>query len=185
MEFPQSEPFGCIVADPPWPYGTRDAIPRCQKVNGETAMGVGDTQYPFMPVSEIAALPVSQIAAPKSHLYLWCTNSFLVQAHEVAVAWGYEPKTVLTWGKVKRDGTPSMKTGWWFRGSTEHVVFATRGQLRLLSGARPTLYLSERLPHSVKPDWFFALCEECSPGPRLEMFARRRREGWLSWGNEV
>ena len=29
------------------------------------------------------------------------------------------------------------------------------------------------------------LCEECSPGPYLELFARRPRLNWTVWGNEV
>ena len=78
-----------------------------------------------------------------------------------------------------------MKTGYWFRGATEHCLFAVRGILRLVETvAEPTLWLWPRLPHSVKPDAFYDLVERVSPGPRLELFARTQRLGWDSWGNE-
>lgn len=178
--------FKTIVADPPWPYGTRDAITRSIKNDGNPALGVGDTGYQFMTMSDLCAMPVADVCDNSAHLYLWTTNSFLREAHDLVEAWGFKVKTCLTWGKVKADGTASMKTGYYFRGATEHCLFAVRGSLRLqVKYGKPTLYLSRRLPHSVKPDWFYALCEECSPGPRLELFARCPREGWTVWGNEV
>lgn len=135
-------------------------------------------------MAELKAMPIPADAT--AHLYLWTTNGFLREAHDLAEAWGFKVKTCLTWGKVKDDGTASMKTGYYFRGATEHCLFAVRGSLPLqVKHGKPTLYLSRRLPHSVKPEWFYALCEECSPGPRLELFARRKRHGWASWGNEV
>jgi N6-adenosine-specific RNA methylase IME4 len=139
-----------------------------------------------MSLSEMKALPVAEWAEPNAHLYLWTTNAFFSEAHELAETWGFEPKTVLTWGKVKPDGSPSMKMGHYYRGATEHAIFCVRGRLKLIGEAtRPTLYLSPRLGHSVKPDWFYQLVEEKSPGPRLEMFARRSRVGWDAWGNEA
>jgi N6-adenosine-specific RNA methylase IME4 len=79
-----------------------------------------------------------------------------------------------------------MKTGYYFRGATEHVVFAVRGSLKLTSTRGvSTAFLHPRTPHSVKPDAFYSLIEECSPGPYLELFARRTRPGWSVWGNQV
>jgi N6-adenosine-specific RNA methylase IME4 len=143
-----------------------------------------EKRYGKMSMAELKAMPIPTDAT--AHLYLWTTNGFLREAHDLAEAWGFKVKTCLTWGKVKDDGTASMKTGYYFRGATEHCLFAVRGSLPLqVKHGKPTLYLSRRLPHSVKPEWFYALCEECSPGPRLELFARRPREGWTVWGNEV
>lgn len=178
--------FKCIVADPPWPYGTRNAITRTIKKDGTPAVGVGDTGYPFMSIEELCQMRVASVADKSSHLYLWTTNAFLREAHDVAEAWGFKVKTCLTWGKIKEDGSPSMKTGYYFRGATEHCLFGVRGSLRLkVNYGKPTLYLSKRLPHSRKPVWFYRLCEEASPGPYLELFARRRRKNWESWGNEI
>ena len=180
-------PFRCIVADPPWPYS--GGGPKAYKNNGtlETFPGADHTMhYGSMTMPDLCAMPVANVADNPAHLYLWTTNGFLREAHELAEAWGFKVKTCLTWGKVKADGTASMKTGYYFRGATEHCLFAVRGSLRLqVKHGKPTLYLSRRLPHSAKPDWFYELCEECSPGPYLELFARRPREGWTVWGNEV
>lgn len=142
--------------------------------------------YSTMEIEDIENLPVKKLVADSAHLYLWTTNAFLIEAHWVAESWGFKPKTMLTWGKVKESGVPSMKTGYYFRGATEHCLFCVRGSLKLLTTVgKPTLYLSRRLAHSVKPDWFYSLVEECSPGPRLELFSRRPRNGWDIWGNEV
>ncbi len=185
-------PFRCIVADPPWPYSS----PRAVVGNGGRGAQGGRAaeiiqadvgqHYQTMSMPDLCSMPVASVADTPAHLYLWTTNAFMREAHELALAWGFKVKTCLTWGKVKDDGTASMKTGYYFRGATEHCLFAVRGSLPLLvKHGKPTLYLSRRLPHSVKPEWFYALCEECSPGPRLELFARRERPGWTVWGNEV
>ena len=180
--------FRCIVADPPWPYSGDGPV----GTGGRGAAFVRDLPHPGsakrygkMSMAELKAMPIPADAT--AHLYLWTTNGFMREAHDLAAAWGFKVKTCLTWGKVKEDGTTaSMKTGYYFRGATEHCLFAVRGSLPLqVKCGKPTLYLSRRLPHSVKPEWFYALCEECSPGPRLELFARRARPGWTVWGNEV
>lgn len=133
-------------------------------------------------------MPVCESAEDDAHLYLWTTNTFIVEAHELARAWGFHPITVLTWVKTKHEGEllrVSMKTGYYFRGATEHIIFGVRGSLRLQTKeGLPTAFLWPRLGHSVKPDDFYDLVEKASPGPYLELFARRNRLGWDTWGNE-
>jgi N6-adenosine-specific RNA methylase IME4 len=145
--------------------------------------------YPVMPLEEIIKLPVAAMAASDCHLYLWTTNAFLADgsAAQVARAWGFKPTTVLTWTKEKKgsDGEPSMKTGFHFRGATEHIVFCTRGRTAQKGPPRPTSYFSPRAAHSEKPQMFFDLAVEKSSGPYLEMFARSARPGWDRWGNEL
>lgn len=181
--------FKTIVADPPWPYSapanygnTLEHRPNRDK--GLAKIGAGSkARYGVMAIQDICDLHPE--AEPDAHLYLWFTNAFAVEAHTIARAWGFKPSTILTWVKIKPDGTPSMKMGYNFRGATEHVLFAVRGKLRTANRATPTAFLWPRTPHSVKPDAFFDLVEKCSPGPYLEMFARKTRLGWTSWGNEV
>lgn len=142
--------------------------------------------FDTMSIADLCALPVKDLAERDAHLYLWTTNAFMVEAHQIAKAWGFEPKTILTWGKVHQDDRtrPSMKTGYWFRSATEHIVFAVRGSLRI-TGALPTLFLWPRIgKHSVKPEAFIDMVEQASPGPYLEMFSRRQRFNWSTWGNE-
>jgi N6-adenosine-specific RNA methylase IME4 len=145
------------------------------------------THYKVMSIEEIKALPVAKHVEHDAHLYLWTTNSFMVEAHEVVRAWGFEPKTIITWVKTQKNHPtqPSMKTGYWYRSATEHVLFAVRGSLRLCGSASPTAVLSPRLPHSVKPQWCYELIEQQSAGPYLELFARKIRAGWNAWGDQI
>jgi N6-adenosine-specific RNA methylase IME4 len=186
--------FKTIVADPPWPYST----PRAVVGNGGRGSDGGraaqiiqadvSQHYPVMSIEAISALSVEARAEDDAHLYLWTTNSFMVEAHAIARAWGFEPKTIITWVKHKKgdDDSPSMKTGYWFRSATEHILFAVRGSLRLaVPEGIPTWFYAARLPHSVKPEESYQLIERSSFAPRLELFARRERAGWDRWGNEV
>lgn len=174
--------YRTIVCDPPWPYD--GAGMRGYKTDGTVDEGVSSSErYGAMSIADLCALRPP--AEDNAHLYLWTTNSFMVQAHEIALAWGFKPKTICTYGKVQADGTPSRKSGYYFRGATEHWIFAVRGSLKLCTDvALATLWLWPRLPHSVKPEAFYDLVEQASPGPYLEMFSRRGRFGWDSHGNE-
>lgn len=182
--------FNTVLCDPPWPYDNVDgprAAPdhRPNSWSGVTGCAGSAGRYGSMSIAKIKAIPVPAAISRPAHLYLWTTNSFLVEAHEIARAWGFVPKTLLTWIKTKADGTPSMKTGYYYRSATEHILFAVRGSLRLAGPCRPTAYMLPRQPHSVKPDFFYDLIEEQSPGPYLELFARRPREGWTAVGNGI
>lgn len=180
--------YRTIVADPPWPYETsktgRFAIPKPAKDIGQ--QGVEQMGYGVMEISDLCALIPP--AADNSHLYLWTTNSFMREAFEIAEAWGFRQKTILTWAKTHQ-GDParvSMKTGYYFRGATEHCLFCVKGSQPLeTKEGLPTAYLWPRIgQHSAKPDAFYDLVEKASPGPYMEMFARRARFGWDYWGNE-
>lgn len=183
--------FKTIVADPPWPYKTPGQIGASleHRPNRDKTLGAGNagsrSRYGAMEILDICKIgfPVEDNA----HLYLWFTNTFAVEAHTIAKSWGFRPMTILTWTKIRAaDGQPSMKMGYYFRGATEHVLFSVRGSLRLQTKrALPTGYLWPRTAHSVKPDAFYALVEEASPPDYLELFARKTRLGWVSWGDEV
>jgi len=182
--------FRTIVADPPWPYKTPGQIGASldHRPNRDKTLGAGNagsrSRYGAMGLQDICALTFQ--AHENAHLYLWFTNKFAVEAHTVAEAWDFRPITILTWTKIKADGSPSMKMGYYFRGATEHILFAVRGSLRLQTReALPTAYLWPRTQHSTKPDAFYDLVERASPPDYLELFARRTRLGWSSWGDEV
>lgn len=180
--------YNTVLADPPWPYNNVDgprAAPDHRPNSWNTPTGaVGSAlRYGSMPIAKLKELKLN--VSDNAHLYLWTTNSFLVEAHDVAHAWGFKPKTLITWVKMKTDGTPSMKAGYYYRGATEHILFCVRGKQRLLGLPAPTAYLSPRLAHSVKPEWSYRLIEQQSPGPYFEMFARVVRPNWDAWGNQV
>lgn len=159
--------FRTIVADPPWPYGNT------------ATRGSAEDHYPTMSMDELAALDVAGLADDSAHLYLWVTNGFLREGFDLIDAWGFVYKACLTWVK------PQMGLGNYFRGATEHVLFAVRGRLPTLSRSTVNWFEARRGRHSAKPDTFYDLVETSSPGPYLELFARRQRLGWSSWGNEA
>jgi len=159
--------FATIVADPPWPY------------SNQATRGAAEDHYQTMTLEELAALPLTERAAPDAHLYLWVTNAFLPDAFEIVKSWGFEYKTLLTWVK------PQMGMGNYFRNVTEHVLFCVRGRLRTLSKDTINVINARRTQHSEKPEAFYQLVEKSSPGPYLELFARRERDGWQVWGDEV
>jgi N6-adenosine-specific RNA methylase IME4 len=180
--------YTTIMADPPWKYDGGLTFAASNTLRGRKSMGIAaHDRYPTMATPDICKLPIGELAARDAHLYLWTTNAFMREAHDVATAWGFEQKTIITWGKtqVENPMLPSMKMGYYYRSATEHVLFCVRGSLSLVGPAAPTLFLHPRLPHSVKPARFYEMVEQQSPGPYLEVFARRRRPGWDVWGNEV
>ena len=81
-------------------------------------------RYETMTLEEIKALPVSEIAGEKAHLYLWVPNALLPEGLEVMSAWGFEYKSNLVWEKVRKDGGPDGRgVGFYFRNVTELVLF--------------------------------------------------------------
>jgi N6-adenosine-specific RNA methylase IME4 len=133
--------------------------------------------YPTMSLAEIAALPVP--AAPDAHLYLWTTQRFLREAFPILDAWGFRMASVLVWSKPPKGVVGT------FVCSTEFCLFARRGTLAHRERHIGTCFQWSRGTHSAKPEAFLDLVERVSPGPYLEMFARRQRLGWDTWGNEA
>lgn len=186
--------YQTIVADPPWqvgagPYGggyERGADGKQQPWAKPASNRSRPLAYPSMSVAQMCSLRVP--AAKDAHLYLWTINRYLSQAFDVMDAWGFNYSTTLVWAKRPMGGG----LGGCYGIATEFVLFGRRGSLPALSRVgrnwfdwkRP--YDSRGKPrHSGKPGAFFEMVEQVSPGPRLEMFAREKRNGWHSWGNEV
>jgi N6-adenosine-specific RNA methylase IME4 len=170
--------YRTIVADPPWRYRQQRIVTTSKTPETRPE---ADAQYPTMAVEDIAALPVREMTDEDAHLYLWVTNPILFEARPIVEAWGFEYVTLLTWRKL---GTLGM--GYYFRGDTEHVVFAVRGKAPIPPDKRArNWFAAPKTGHSRKPDLFYEMVERVSPGPYLELFARRRRYGWDVWGDEA
>jgi N6-adenosine-specific RNA methylase IME4 len=172
---------GTILADPPWRFLNRTGkmAPEHRRLS----------RYTTMTTAAIMDLPVAELAAPRCHLYLWVPNALLVEGLEVMRSWGFTYKSNLVWYKVRKDGGPDGRgVGFYFRNVTELVLFGVRGKgnRTLAPGRRQTnVVVSRKREHSRKPDELYEIIEGCSPGPRLELFARNLRPGWAQWGNEV
>jgi N6-adenosine-specific RNA methylase IME4 len=172
--------FGTILADPPWQF-----INRTGKVAPEHKRL---RRYTTMTLGEICDLPVAQYAQKPSHLYLWVPNALLAEGLAVMKAWGFTYKSNLVWYKIRKDKGPDGRgVGFYFRNVTELVLFGTRGYLRTLDAGRRQVNLlaTQKREHSRKPEELYPIIEACSPGPRLELFARHERPGWVAWGDEV
>lgn len=171
-EFPNKR-YRCIVIDPPWPI---------KKIEREERPNQGvELDYPTMSLEDIAALPIGDMADTSGcHLYLWTTQKFLPAAIAMVGDWGFKYQCILTW--VKNVGfTPYS---WMY--DTEHVVFATSGHAPLDRLGLRLSFSAKVIGHSIKPDIFYeGRVIPASPEPRLEMFARKNRDGFEVWGNEI
>lgn len=181
LHFCDGKKYATIYADPPWRFQNRTGkvAPEHRRLS----------RYETMTLGDIKSLPVSQIAADKSHLYLWVPNALLPEGLAVMEAWGFDYKSNLIWEKVRKDGQPDGRgVGFYFRNVTEILLFGVRGSKnRTLDPARSQVNLIRAMKreHSRKPDEMVELIERCSPGPFLELFARGNREGWDMWGNQA
>lgn len=196
--------YRTIVADPPWPMPSTGKTTRGETDTrgvytaksgrvvdgmwwGKHRGGTVDLPYSTMTLDEIGALDVGNLAEDDAHLYVWTTNRFLEATYGIVRGWGFRPAQVLTWCK------PPMGVGFGgaFTVTTEFVIFARRGTLAHARRQDSSwwnwsrVYENGHIAHSAKPDAFLDLVEQVSPGPYLEMFARRNRLGWDTWGNEA
>jgi N6-adenosine-specific RNA methylase IME4 len=171
--------FGTILADPPWRFNnnTGKVAPEHRRLK----------RYSTLSLDEIMAIPVNNVAAENSHLYLWVPNALIDEGLRVMKSWGFKYKTNLIWYKIRKDGGPDGRgVGFYFRNVTEMVLFGVKGELRTLQPGRSqvNILLSRKREHSRKPDQLYKIIETCSPGPYLELFARGSKKNWTTWGNE-
>jgi N6-adenosine-specific RNA methylase IME4 len=170
LPLPTQEKYQTIVIDPPWDY----------EREGFVNTRVPSVPYVTMSLDDIAKLPVGSLAQENCHLYLWTTNLFLPMSFALLEKWGFKYATLLTWVK------PRQVLSHWFNSKTEHVIFGVKGSQPPGRRDATTVILGDRPKrHSTKPEEFYKLVESYSPGPWLEMFARKERPGWKSWGAEV
>ncbi|OHB74904.1 MAG: S-adenosylmethionine-binding protein [Planctomycetes bacterium RBG_16_55_9] len=172
--------YGTILADPPWQFSNRTGkvAPEHRRLS----------RYATLSLRQIRELPIATIARAESHLYLWVPNALLPEGLRVMEAWGFKYKTNIVWHKARKDGGPDGRgVGFYFRNTTEMVLFGIRGRLRTLAPGRRQVNVirSRKREHSRKPDELYRIIEACSPGPYIELFARGKTAGWDQWGNEV
>ena len=173
-DIPEPPPFPTgtyrtICADVPWRFDTGGA---------DFGDGLAADCYPTMSLEEICSLPIGDLAAPDSHLYLWVPATKIPDGMKVMDAYGFRFVALLTWVK------PSGGLGRWWRYATEYVAFGVKGKLMTRPNLTNVIH-AKRTGHSRKPDEFYDLVEQASPGPYVDLFARRQRAGWTCWGNQV
>jgi N6-adenosine-specific RNA methylase IME4 len=163
--------YPIIYADPPWRYD----------FSRSTSREI-ENQYPTMELNDICNLEVVKIANDDCVLFLWATNPKLQEALLVIDSWGFEYKTNMVWVKDK------IGMGYYARSQHELLLIATRGSVPVPAAEfRPSSVIySDRDQHSKKPDGVYDLIEKMYPEyAKVELFARNKRDGWESWGNQL
>ena len=160
IAFTNGKKYNTIYADPPWQFQNRTGkvAPEHKRL----------TRYETMTLADIKALPVSDIADHKAHLYLWIPNALLPEGLAVMDAWGFEYKGNVVWEKVRKDGLPDGRgVGFYFRNVTEILLFGIKKKSapnRTLPPARSQVNLirAQKREHSRKPDEIIPIIEACS-----------------------
>ncbi|MCQ5034405.1 MT-A70 family methyltransferase [Coprococcus sp. DFI.6.81] len=172
----ETKKYGIIYADPPWRY------------NMSRGHGVAENHYPTMSIEEICALPVADIAAEDSALFLWGTFPQLKEAMRVIDAWGFRYKTLaFLWLKQnKKADTWFYGMGFWTRSNAEVCLLATRGHPKRQTAGIHQFVITRIEEHSKKPDIVRdKIVQLVGDQPKVELFARQKVPGWDSWGNEI
>jgi ParB/RepB/Spo0J family partition protein len=166
---PGNGPYRVTVVDLPWPYEQRVDDPSHRAVH----------PYPTMSIAQMCALPVPTIMHHDSILWLWTTNYYMRHAYDVLDAWGFAPKTILTWAKDR------MGNGDWLRG--QHCILAVRGKPVVTLTNQTTLLHAPVRGHSAKPREFYDLVESLCPAARYaDLFSRyRHNDKWDCHGDEA
>lgn len=193
--------YRTVLVDPPWPSST-------QTKRGHWLSNNTKPRYQTMSRNELMELGVSDIAEPDAMLVMWATWMHLPLAFELIHQWGFEYCTGFPWLKTVRlsedewnkwdEGyltsnraipKPIFGPGVWVQHCTELILLARRGKpFGKLGNPRPArqgIIISPRGEHSEKPVELHEWLESKFPEPRIELFARQRREGWTCWGNEL
>ena len=175
--------YAAILADPPWPFATWS-----HKGQGRS----GEAHYNTMTHADLEFMPVVDLAAPDSVLFMWVVQTQVPEAIKLIDAWGFTQKSIaFAW--IKGAGLPlfpddvcdQMGMGKWTRAGFEQCLLATRGKPTRLNADVRQVIVDKRREHSRKPDCVHERIERLVAGPYLELFARAERPGWTTWGNEV
>ena len=158
--------YKTIMLDPPW------------DINQKGKLGAIN-HYNLMTLDQIRNLPIPELAADDAHLWLWVPNGLVPEAIQLIKDWGFTYRNSFYWIK------PRLGLGVYLRNASETVLFATRGKAPVLFKGQPNWLFAPLQDHSHKPEEMYEVIERVSPGPYLELFARRHRHGWDSWGNEI
>lgn len=173
--------YKIIYADPPWDYGGR-------KLNASSGGKELNDHYPTMKIEDICALPIKQLADKNCLLFLWVTYPHLEKSFDVIKSWGFKYSTVaFEWVKMTSTGKNVCFMGsWTCGGGIELCLLARRGSVKRVHKNVRKMIIAERKRHSEKPDETRKrIIDLVGDLPRVELFARKKIEGWDVWGNEV
>ena len=168
--------YKTIVIDPPWAIGSLANTGR----TGHKIKPMSDN-YKTMSIEEIKKIPIKNIAEDNAFIFLWTTHRFLPDCFEILKEWGFKYHLTLTWDKGRG------LTHFGFHRKTEFCLFAYNGKLNheVKGKSIHSVMYEYNKGHSIKPDIFYDEIQRKFPEPYLDVFARREREGWAVFGDEV
>ena len=163
--------YRIVYADPPWNYD--NTMP-------EYVTAPSD-YYQLMTFDEISGMPINKIVEDNAVLFLWVTSPILEDSFRVINAWGFKYKASFVWDKIKHN------MGHYNSVRHEFLLICVRGSCQPdKQKLHDSVQSIERLEHSAKPEKFREIIDEIYPeGKRIELFARKRAEGWDAFGNEL
>lgn len=164
--------YRVFYADPPWQYGNK----------GLDEYGHAERHYPTMSIQELCDMPIRDISEDNAVLFLWVTSPFLEDSFKVINAWGFKYKTSFVWDKVKHN------MGHYNSVRHELLLVCTRGSCTPdESKLFDSVQAHERTDkHSEKPEIFRDIINTLyKHGNKIELFARKKTEGWVVYGNQV
>jgi len=181
--------FDIVYADPPWDYGGKLQFDKSSTssenldLSKNIFISSASFVYPTLKTKELMKLKLNEITNDDALLFMWATNPHLAQAIELGEAWGFDYKTVgFVWNKMVHN------PGQYTMSYCELCLIFKKGKIPQPRGARNIKQLinSPRSAHSEKPLQVIENIEKMFPTQsKIELFSRRRRDGWLSWGLDV
>lgn len=144
--------------------------------------------YDLMPMKEIEGLPIHDISAENSVLFMWATFPYLKEQIQLFDKWGFRYRTLgFSWIKTNpKNGKPFFGVGYYAKSNCEVCLMGIKGKMKPVSNSVSSCVISPRREHSRKPDEVRErIVELFGDLPRIELFARHQSVGWDCWGNEV
>ena len=179
IQWTEMKKYDVILADPPWTFSVWNAEKSDRHVSHK---------YDLMSKDDICNLPIGNFAKENCALFIWATWPNILEAFEVIKKWGFTYRTeAWTWVKAKASGFGHhFGMGYYTRANTEPCLLAVKGAMPVVAHDVLGLIYAPVREHSRKPNDQYTKIERLYPNMNyLELFARRKREGWDSWGNEI
>lgn len=163
--------YRCIVVDPPWPI---------KKIKRKVKPNQKEMDYPLLSMADIKALEIGRLAGKKSHCFLWTIDKYLHESKAVIEGWGFKYHCTLAWNKTNGMSLYGINR------RAEFVIVGLKGKHEAYPRRKtiPAAFTAKSERHSSKPQEFYDFLDVLED-PKIDVFARRERQGWDVWGNEV
>ena len=164
--------YQVIYADPPWAYNDKQDT---------SILGGAEKHYSTMSIDELCALDIKELCLDDCILFLWVTSPLLEESFEIINAWGFKYKTSFIWDKINHN------MGHYNSVRHELLLVCTKGSctpdnIKLFDSVQS---IEKTKKHSEKPEEFRNIIDTLYKGKKIELFARKKVDGWDSWGNEL